>query len=180
MRPISLIESVLGLGESTVTGAITGVGGAIAGTLAGRAIASKAGLITGSNQVQAVDRDGNDIPGKLIGREAKDVFDYLEELWKTREPFSIVTALRRYDNMIISSLSVPRSKSVGSSLQFSINCEEIRIVTSAVIRIPQFQLSDEAKAGGQSNSKLGKAAATEEENSNASLLFQGFKKVGFL
>ncbi len=162
--PITLLGSVIGLGVGLVTGAVGGALGGIAGAIAGTAVASLAGLITGSP------------------RDPKDSFKYLEELAIKREPFTVITSLKRYENVVITNLSIPRSARVGKSLQFTCQFKQITIVKSASIKIPAITVAPDTTAGAQSNSKLGKQGSKEASGSTgskASLLLRGFQKAGF-
>lgn len=113
-------------------------------------------------------------------RTPTEAWKYLEQLWENRTPFSIVTGLQRYENMVITSLSAPRSSKDGNSLMFTGELRQIVIVESATVKIPAFKLDDDAK-GASSKGKLGKQAsknATDAQEDNSSLLLKGFKKVG--
>lgn len=160
--PISLIGSAVGLGISSAmqlaTQAVSKlqgpVVGSIAGSVVGTGLGSIAGLVTGSP------------------RDPKKAWRFLEEVWSTREPFSIVTALQRYDNMIISSLSAPRSASVGKGLECDIVMEQVRIVQSSIIKVAAFKTGS---FGAQSQAKLGKQAG-KEAGSNNSIAFDILQK----
>lgn len=59
-----------------------------------------------------------------------DAYQKLVELQKKREPFTVVTSLKQYKNMILTELSVPRNAQLGNSVQFKATMREIRIVKS--------------------------------------------------
>lgn len=159
--PISLLGSAVGLGISSATQLASqslggGVLGNLAGTVAGLGLGSIAGLITGSP------------------RDPKKAWQFLEEVWLAREPFSVITALQRYDSMVISRLSAPRSAAVGKGLEFDVTLEEVKIVSSSIIKVPVFKT---ASAGAQSKVKLGKQAGKEATNNSIAFdLLQKFKK----
>ncbi len=116
---------------------------------------------------------------KRANRTPKEAWAYLEELLILRRPFSIVTSLQNYTNMIITSLSAPRSATDGESLMFSAQLKEIRIVKSSVVKIPAFKIADGNSAA--TKGKLGKNssdAANASQTDNSSILLKGFKKVG--
>lgn len=151
--PVSLIGSAVGLGISSATQLATtqakGVLGQAIGTAAGIALGSIAGLITGSP------------------RDPKKVWEELEKIWARREPFTVVTALQRYEKMVISKLSAPRSAMIGKGLEFDVTLEEVTIVSSSIIKVAAFKTSS---LGAQSNVKLGKQAG-KTSASNNSILF---------
>jgi hypothetical protein len=160
--PISLIGSAVGLGISSATQAVSAaVGTSVLGnavtTAAGLGLGSIAGLITGSP------------------KDPKKAWKFLDEIWERREPFTVVTALQRYENMVIADLSAPRSATVGKGLEFDITLEQVRIVQSSVIKVPVYKTS---ALGAQSKAKLGKQAGKESDNSSIAFKLLGFKKAG--
>jgi len=115
-------------------------------------------------------------------RTPAEAWEYLNQLLENRVPFSIVTGLQRYENMLLTSLSAPRSSKDGKSLIFTGELRQVVIVESSTVKIPAFKLEKGGAANsGASKSKLGKQAgknATEKQADNSSLLLKGFKKVG--
>lgn len=119
---------------------------------------------------------------KRANRTPKEAWKYLNELWKNRQPFSIVTSLDRYENMIITNLSAPRTAKNGNSLMFTATLRKISIVKSSVVTIAAFKTESGAtENSASSKSKTGKQStkeASEKQADNSSLLLKGFKKVG--
>lgn len=119
---------------------------------------------------------------KRPNRTPKEAWNYLKELQTLRQPFAIVTTLDRYENMVITSLSAPRTAEDGYSLKFTAQLKQIQIVSSSTVLIPAFK----TESGGTENrasskGKLGKQSAkeaTEKQKDNSSLLLKGFKKIG--
>lgn len=66
----------------------------------------------------------------------------LEEIMKTKETLTIVSGLKVYTNMVVTSLVIPRTSRNGASLNFSATMNEIRIVSSQAVTIPNSQISD--------------------------------------
>jgi hypothetical protein len=118
---------------------------------------------------------------KRPNRTPKEAWDYLNELLENRIPFSIVTGLQRYENMILTSLSSPRSSSDGKSVLFTAELREIVVVESATVKIPAFKIKGDAANSASSKGDLGKQSskeATGKQGDDSSLLLKGFKKVG--
>ena len=65
-----------------------------------------------------------------------DAYNELIKLQQSRKPFTVLTGLKRYKNMIITELSVPRTAQTGKSLQFKATMKEIRIVKSQTSAAP--------------------------------------------
>lgn len=68
----------------------------------------------------------------LFGQTSRsiDAFNELLELQKKRIPFTVVTGLRRYENMIMTELTVPRTAQTGGAIHFSATMKEVKIVSS--------------------------------------------------
>ena len=119
---------------------------------------------------------------KNSNRSPQDAWQYLQTLQEQRIPFSIITTLQRYENMIMTSLSAPRTADVGDDLHFTAELRQIEIVESAVTTVPAFKTEEgQTRNSASSKSGLGKQAtkeASDAQADNSSLLLQGFKKVG--
>lgn len=59
-----------------------------------------------------------------------DAYNDLLDLQKTALPFTVYTGLRRYKNMILTELTVPRTAETGGALHFKAVMREIRIVSA--------------------------------------------------
>lgn len=57
-----------------------------------------------------------------------DAYRELVQLQAKREPFSVVTGIGDYENMVLQNLSVPRTAQDGQSLRFNMRLREILIV----------------------------------------------------
>ncbi len=164
--PVSTIASLSGLAVSSASqlagSALSGlgaVGASLASQAAGLLVGSLAGLLTGTP------------------RDPKDAFRFLEQLWEKREPFTVVTSLKRYENMVLTSLSIPRRAQDGKAIRFNLSMERVKITSSAVVTIPSFKVGGNASA--QSAVNLGKQAAketSEETARTSSFLLQGIQK----
>jgi len=96
---------------------------------------------------------------------SKTMYEQLLSLQDSKKPFSIVTGLKRYDNMWIKSISVPRDASTGRALVFDVSLIELNIVQAVVTNIQIFSNSGLAS----SQADLGK------QQSKANALLKGFK-----
>ena len=119
------------LGKKVVgpLGALAGVGaGALAGTLTGN-----------SNRM-------------------KNAFDHLRDLQTKRVPFTVITGLRRYTTMVVTSLTINRDGKSGRSFNFTAVFKQIRVVESKVIKIKNTFKNVSGAAAAQ---ELGKKSANE-------------------
>lgn len=69
----------------------------------------------------------------LFGKSSRsvDAYNRLLKLRQDRQPFKVITGLKQYKNMILSDLSVVRTKDTGNAIHFRAVMEEINIVSSA-------------------------------------------------
>jgi len=70
--------------------------------------------------------------GNIFGQGSRsiDAFNALLKLRESRQPFTVVTSLKKYDNLVFESLSVPRSAQTGNAIHFTAVLKQIRIVSS--------------------------------------------------
>lgn len=98
----------------------------------------------------------------------------LESFWKNKIPFTVLTGLKKYENVLINEISIPVNAKDGKSLRFTVRCESVRIVESQTVSIPE----SVTEAGATAKQGLGKKAAQEaasSEEGQASILFNLYK-----
>jgi hypothetical protein len=98
-----------------------------------------------------------------------DAFDELLALQKSRRPFTVLTGLKRYQNMILTDLSIPRTIQTGKALHFKAVMKEIRIVKSATSAAPRTSSATRSLAGATRNAgqQVTSAAPTSSPLSSA-------------
>lgn len=69
----------------------------------------------------AVERDG-------AGSYTEEFSARLRELWAAREPFAVETSFGIWDNMVITSLSMPQDADTGDALEFRLGLRQVTIV----------------------------------------------------
>lgn len=57
-----------------------------------------------------------------------EAFAYLRQIYEAAQPVTITTSLGLYENMVMESLSIPRSAATGGALRFNATFREVRIV----------------------------------------------------
>lgn len=148
---------LIGSGVTAVAGAVGGAlggSGTAAGAIATTGIASLGGLVA-----SAVGASGPN------SREPADVWDYLLELRNRRIPFDVVTALKLYESMVLTSVSVPRSIQTVGVLRFQATLEQVKIVKASTIDLGSLSSLGGAAAAA---SNLGKQAATGASSTTSS------------
>lgn len=164
--PLNLQASAFNIFTGAAAGKAVQKLGSPYGAITGAALGSLGGLMT--------NRKEGDI------NFPRKAFEFLIELEKKRQPIVIETSLRTYSNMILTKLSVPQSALRGKSLEFSATFEQISLVKTSTVLIPEKNVK---KSGAASKQNLGKQAAkeaTEATQKGSSILFGAFKKVGSL
>jgi len=147
-------ESPLDVGSS-----VKGVGVATAGAIAGSAAQIAAGAVLGLLNA------GNN--------RVVDAYDLFTRMIESRIPFTVVTGLKEYESMVITSLSIDRDNTTGRALNFTMNLKQIRLVESAVVVIPKTPPA--VNAAKRSN--VGQQAKKELTDQNKTILAAGFDGV---
>jgi len=90
----------------------------------------------------------------LFGKSSRSIdgFNKLVDLKDKREPFTVITDLKRYNNMVISDLRVTRSNTTGNAIEFKASMEQIRIVSSKTSTV-----NSNINAGGAASGAAGNA-----------------------
>lgn len=108
-----------------------------------------------------------DTPGKFgqwFPGATQGAFDTLDKAWSAGELFTVYTGRKKYENMVIESLDLPRDRD--GSMQFSITMRRVRIVESASVKLPKVKVkaadsTPSAKAAAAKKAKNLKDKATK-------------------
>ena len=92
------------------------------------------------------------------------MYQQLRELMGRREPFTLVTRLHSYENMLISALSVPDDYTTMFALKASIVFKQIRVVQVATVQVQQTVAGSKSEVVNPSSGSSGKKSSA----SNAS------------
>lgn len=127
-----------------------------------------------------------------LGRDSRsiDAYQRLVALQEKREPFTVVTGLKQYKNMVLKTLTVPRTAATGKAIHFKAVLREIRIVKSKSVGAPNVKdavknLASKTKDLGSKVTKalpdqspLGETPAGVVSQSKPSKLFELFGEIG--
>lgn len=109
---------------------------------------------------------------------SQDAYTILKEFHEKNAICAVITALRLYENMLLTRLSVQRDSATGKVLAFDTEWREIRIAESRTVRVQAVDTptkpSPEKKAHEGKKPMVGPPAPT------GSLLGEGFKGRGIL
>lgn len=128
-----------------------------------------------------------DSASRYVQGESNDfvltAFEKIENLFKKREPLSIVTSLKTYHKMVLETLSVERGGGFYSdSLHFSCTAKQIQLVSQKLIKVPEpaepkvERAKPKVKRGSQETKFIPKEEAESLKRDN-SLLFSLGKKI---
>ena len=94
---------------------------------------------------------------------SQDVFDLLYELIKLKEPMTVYTKHKIYDEMVLTNVTIPRTAGVGEAIEFSAEFINIRKVATQMVDVPDgINPKKDAKAGGANGSTAKKAEPTKD------------------
>lgn len=171
----SLAESALGALAGVAGGLIgTQVGGLASSLLTtGAAIGANAAVnfalspdvISGESQEAQI---ANRIPGDAdFPRKA---YDYLLGLQENRKLLKLTTRRKSYTQLLMTRLSAPESIEIGKSLRFTATFEQVKIVNSASVTLPENVIDIASAPGAASKANLGKQAASEATSAQSGKL----------
>lgn len=88
-----------------------------------------------------------------LENRTQPVFDLLRELIKAREPVTVYTKYWTYADMVITSISIPRTAGQGEALEFSIEFVNIRKVATQMVDVPEGISRKKDKKGDKATGK---------------------------
>lgn len=118
------------------------------------------------------------LTGGSSAPKTQDVFDLLHELLKLKQPMTVYTKYRIYDDMVMTSVNIPRSASNGEALEFTVEFVHIRKVETQLVDVPNGisrKKVDSAigrKVEPQKNAGVKQLSAITTPSSTLSRLFQ--------
>lgn len=65
-----------------------------------------------------------------------DAYGFLKSVRDARQPVTIETSLEVFDNMVLTTLSIPRTAETGDAIQFTCSFTEVQVVTNNRTTIP--------------------------------------------
>jgi len=113
--------------------------------------------LTISQSVQGIVNSGQ------VGNRTQAVFDLLHQLIKLKEPMTVYTKHRIYDDMVLTNVTIPRGAGVGEAIEFSAEFISIRKVATQMVDVPNgISPKKEAKAGGAKGSTAKKSEPAKD------------------
>lgn len=141
------------------------------------------GLVTEATLKNSILSRGLSLENPLLyENNLQDVHDEIYRLYNAREPISIVTPFKTYDNMVMTDLSIPSDIRTSTVFTFTASFVEIVIVSSKIVAVNnQLIKSDNAKQK-ENKGKQTAEKATDEQAENVKkieeiTLFEGVKLI---
>lgn len=97
-----------------------------------------------------------------------DSYKILEELWSTKQKFSIQTGFKLYENMVIQSLTIPES--IQRGLNFTMSLQQVSFAKTEYVKIPKSKVSSDTKHTATSKVNQGKTTLKPVVKEQASSL----------
>ena len=88
------------------------------------------------------------------GKPSKDAFDKFEKIYDEKRPVEIVTGLKKYENMVMEELAMPRTSKTTRSLEFTATFRQINIVSTDFTYSPS--INQELELGAEKKKNIGK------------------------
>lgn len=76
-------------------------------------------------------------------------FNLLDRLREAKEPVTVRLPLRSYRDMIVTSVTIPRRPTLGDAIEYVIECQQIRRVSSRSVELPAGIGKKKAKSVGK-------------------------------
>jgi hypothetical protein len=159
--PINLRSQLAGL---------TTAAGSLAGGLIG-GFGPSVGAVVGGQLGGAIlsQGDGNANPA-IVGRQI------LEKMILNRGIFTLVDKYKKYNNMVMTSLTFPKDANTGHKLDFSFSARQIILVTAKETKITK--IASGAASTVANTSKRGAQTGATDTTGNGSVLFKALKGLG--
>ena len=160
----------------TLTGVISGTPLNLSASIAGAATA--AGAFVGQSVIGPLGALAGVGAGAVMGltsdpnNRMKNSFEALRDLQAKRVPFTVITGLKRYTDMVITSLTISRDGKSGRSFTFTATLKKVRIVQSKVSKIPN-TFKDVRAAPAEDHGKKSAIETTADRRTLTKKLTQG-------
>lgn len=78
---------------------------------------------------------------------AEEAYGKLRDILRAREPVSVITSLRQYENMVLTSMKTSRDASTGSVVNVQLDFQEIIVASSESVAAPEPTAGAPSSAG---------------------------------
>lgn len=92
--------------------------------------------------------------------KTQEVFNLLHELLKLKQPMTVYTKYRIYDDMVMTAVNIPRSATNGDALEFNVEFVHIRKVATQIVDVPN---GISSKKASKSDAATGRKAESQKD-----------------
>ena len=171
-----ITETPLGFKSLLASGVNAGVSSALAANASGLQSAFGGAAGTAASVLTVA---GGSLAGLInSGADKEDAFEHLSQILQGRKLVSVVTGLKTYENMVMTSLNCPRDSKTGGALRFTAAFTEVRFVSASLAEMALGALEGAlpgVSKGAQSATDVS-GGAGGGGSSNKTLLKSGFDK----
>lgn len=97
-----------------------------------------------------------------LGTSQAEKWRALQDIRRTREPFTVTTSLGAYENMIFTNIRATRDVSSVGAVFFTAGIKSVRIIQSETAQVPLRAIKEERKAKQAAKQDKGKQQTTTE------------------
>lgn len=102
-------------------------------------------------------------------QKTQQIFNLLNDLIKSRQPVTVYTRFKNYENMVLTSVNITRNSSTGEALEFKCDFLHIRKVETQTVDVPagiSAKADSKKDSGGKSgkNSKIGQKSSQQAKS----------------
>lgn len=102
-----------------------------------------------------------------LGTSQAEKWRALQDIRRSREPFTVVTSLGAYENMIFTSISASREVSSVGAVFFNADLTQVRIISSETVQVPLRAIPESRKAKQAPKQDKGKQQTTTDTANGA-------------
>ena len=109
-----------------------------------------------------------------------DAYNKIMELRKSRTPFTVITNLNVYDDMILEDFTVERNAYTANAIHFTAKMKQIKIVGTNIIDLPPARIGSSVNKIAQSTQNLGSRTTnllSETDTTKERTLLEGIRQI---
>lgn len=106
------------------------------------------------------------------GKPSKEAFDQFEFIHDNKIPVTLITGLKKYDNMIMEEFSAPRDSKTVRALRFTATFRQVNIVSTILEAAPI--IKQDVNLGAQSKKNIGKQGTGTVVKNRNNTIFDAF------
>jgi len=165
-----------GMVSNTPIGIFQSLGGLFGAAISTTNVGAAVGVVAGNTIVSLLQDEGDRVQNAL---------KFLTELYENGIPFTVVTKLRTYNNVVLTNLQFNETPETSNTLNFAATFEEIIVTFTSFVEVPPEEVSTDIVETATSKTELGKkekdipSPSTDLKMSGLAAIFKKANPVGF-